>query len=117
MAGLPRCRKPDIVIRGHEVIVGVTTRGNPCCLSIRERSREQTGVDSLTVDSLLFDAPHFLDIGSIHELLKRLMSEDHVSLVVRVRVVHLLPHEPTDGVRSDTISAWEAEVIRATPVL
>lgn len=106
----------NAVVYGHKVIIGVTARGNPSCLVVRQSGSEEARVYGLTVDSLLFDTVDLLHVGSVHELLQGLVHKDEVTLVVGVREMHLLAHEPADSVSANAVGAGKTQ-LRAAPVL
>jgi hypothetical protein len=80
----------NAVVNGHKIIVGVAASRDPACFVVCQRSCEESGVDSLAVDFLFFDTPHWEDVGSVHELLQRLVHEQQVAAFEIMRVLGLL---------------------------
>lgn len=95
-AGLSAVREEDVVVVAGEVVVAITACADPAYLTAFFRDCEHTGVDRLAVYCLLLVARNRIHVAQRHELLKRPVHEDEVTVFVIMRIQVLLFFEPSD---------------------
>jgi len=105
------------MILSYKVIVTITSSREPSYLPEALGCRKQACVYSLTANRVLTVASNIEIISQTHELLDRVVHEDHVSLVEFVGVVLLLVCKPVNSLVADAPTAGKTILVTIRPRL
>lgn len=106
-ASLSAIREEDVVVVAREVVVAISACADPAYLTAFFRDCEHTGIDRLAVDCLLLMACNRIHVAQGHELLKRSVHEDEVTVFVVMRIQVLLFFKPSDCLNTKARGAWQ----------
>lgn len=105
------------MILSYKVIVAITPSREPSHLPEALGRCKQACVNCLAANWMLTVASNVEIISQAHELLDRVVHEDHVSLVEFVGVVLLLVCEPIDSLVADASTAGKPILVTVRPRL